>query len=1010
MDPESIRALNELLTDPVRVTQLGVYVQSGVGVAAAPVTALELPLAPTAVDVGGGAATDVEVSVSGQAVPGPRDATPLPGLRFTVRSLREGEPAGAWVRAVARVPAGEGYVFVFAGCRAEPGGLLAGHVEIAVGVGEAAEDPETDPVRRLAGRVVVAARVGAGFDATAPGVEAGVFESSGRVVMGRAAPSGRGAPVVVGDPPAADDGERGREVCGYGAVVTGVPYGQALGIEMRRTREGRMLEYDATPHAPLRAAQLFLRGVADPTPADEVQLEPVHRHGELRIYDVPPQITARWPLAIAAGEPVSVSVGGAALGSALAPAPSFAGVHLAAERPPTWRDSEQRVVVEQVRRAPAANHFSEARLRVAARGLQQLDVTVDAANTGAPPGDPVLDLDVSLAPGTEGSARVLLLDDVQPSGARTESRSTTWLRGATVPARLALRLWRPLPEGEVERDLVIHTRPESGAVELLQVLAGSHDVLLDSASTATRRVYAAAPLVPPGPIELSIRSAAVTLLTPADAYAEFNSRNPAATVEDPVHVVGALTLPAGATAYLKRESTVFTGEALEGSTRGRLVVADPFVWEGTLVRFEDGGWARVLRIDDGVETDAGPDAPAYTGALEGATSEWLEAAAPEPGVSGRLALGWAADDLIAVRATPAVVLHNETGAANSISRLTVRLLGVVELALLQLDGWPDRYRVELSGARRNRALRVERWVDPDAGRRLLPEVRVSAVPDRVDVVVDTAGSRYDIRFPGVHGLSPHDSSGEGYVGLEPDQHRPWWHGDYDPTGPPVGVGVIKAWFDALPPQLNVLQVAADAGGVPVLARPPHYPDDDGPPVSGAQVWSSSAFVLLPSGALTLFDLQMIGWDRDGVWTAARAPLVRLIEHDGLQASLRLVTATQRSPAGINPGGLFALEASGTLLDLDIDAYEIAASEEPISWRDLVSRSMEGRAEIQTRHFEGSFAVGKTPPDGDLLDESRVLTGGWYLRAIASLGWGDAEFGNTGLQPAPPFESRRRIWE
>lgn len=412
-----------------------------------------------------------------------------------------------------------------------------------------------------------------------------------------------------------------------------------------------------------------------------------------------------------------------------------------------------------------------------------------------------------------------------------------------------------------------------------------------------------------------------------------------------------------------------------------------------------------LRNPDGVggateqQIDARIALPEGTTALDTGGDGVSVDAGEGHGITGRVALSRALDELTAVRATPQAFDHSDTAADGSSERVstTARIYGLrsfevssesvtrSEPGLLKAASNLD-VDVALDPDRPNPSFRISTFgADaPKRDPRWQSRVRLADLADDLSVRTRAGKKAWQSRIEARARGGP--LAEEGDVWAQPPQ-VPW---DGPAAGELVGVGLMEAVIESLPVEVTMvgLPFAGEPGNADPSGRAGHMSDPGGSFHPGGQL-------IEVTGSLRLRDMLQLGWSRsDGdedKWARSDIACLRVEADEGGQFWLRQIADRD-----------VALDDSETKLNIMVDAaarvtmradnYEDTTTRggDPTHWS-AFNGDWKGAAKLYLKDFSGWVQVdpGLFPVDDD------VRSGNWWVRSVGGFPVaGDASLGST----------------
>jgi len=369
------------------------------------------------------------------------------------------------------------------------------------------------------------------------------------------------------------------------------------------------------------------------------------------------------------------------------------------------------------------------------------------------------------------------------------------------------------------------------------------------------------------------------------------------------------------------------------------------------------------------------------------------------GITGRVALSRALDDLTAIRATPQAFDHSDTEPDGSSTRVstTARVYGLRRFdvssstitrnkpGLLETASNLD-LGVELDPDRPNPSFRIETFGadTPNRDPRWQARARLADIADDITLRMRAGEKPWQTRIDAAARGGP--LAEEGDLWAEPAQ-VPW---DGPAAGELVGVGLLEAALESLPVEVTfvTLPFAADPGNADPSDRSGYMSGPGGSFHPGGQL-------IEVTGSLEIRDMLQLGWARSGggkdKWARSDIACLRVEADEGGQFWLR-----QLADRGVD------IADSKTKLNIMVDS-SARVTMRAENYSDLTSR---GGDPTHWSAFNGSWTpaaklllknfAGWTQVDPGLFPVTDdVKSGNWWVRSVGGFPIaGDASLGST----------------
>lgn len=378
----------------------------------------------------------------------------------------------------------------------------------------------------------------------------------------------------------------------------------------------------------------------------------------------------------------------------------------------------------------------------------------------------------------------------------------------------------------------------------------------------------------------------------------------------------------------------------------------------------------------------------------------------EHGITGRVALSRALNDLTAVRATPQAFDHSDTQGDGSSERVatTARVYGLrnvtmqstsfsrAEPGLLEAGSTLD-LDVALAASRPNPSFRIG-TVGADApGRdsRWQSRVRLADLAHRLSVRTREGEKPWQTRVEA--SATAGALAADGDIWAEPAQ-VPW---DGPAAGELVGVGLVEAVLESLPVELRMV-------GLPFRAPPGNAdPSDRDGFLAAPGRFHAGGQLIEVTGSLQVRDMLQLGWARskgdEDKWSRSDIACLQVDADDGGQFWLRQLE-DRDAPLDDSDSKLNLMVDPAARVSMAVDNYDhdTTRGSEPSNWRD-VSGSWSPAAKLQLKNFAGWVKIDPEDTNPPVLDfnptTEDVRSGNWWVRQVGGFPVaGDVSLGNT----------------
>lgn len=379
------------------------------------------------------------------------------------------------------------------------------------------------------------------------------------------------------------------------------------------------------------------------------------------------------------------------------------------------------------------------------------------------------------------------------------------------------------------------------------------------------------------------------------------------------------------------------------------------------------------------------------------------------GITGRVALSRALNDLTAVRATPQAFNHGDTQSDGSSERVatTARVYGLRSFTAQTTPVTreePDLLKtasnldldVSLAPSRPNTSFRIGTFGVDAPGRepRWQSRVRLADIADSISVRTRAGAKAWQSYVEASSAGGPLADGGD--VWAEPAQ-VPW---DGPAAGELVGVGLVEAVLESLPEELVMVGLPFDdAPGDTDPSGRDGFLDADSDFHAGGQL-------IELTGSLRVRDMLQLGWSRSrgdqDKWSRSDIACLQVDADDGGQFWLRQLE-NRDTPLDDSESKLNVMVDSSVRVSMAVDNYEHTTTRgsEPSNWEDF-SGDWSPSAKLQLKDFAGwvqvdpdlaGITTGLSPTDDN------VRSGDWWVRQVG--GWagsvdlpGDVSLGST----------------
>lgn len=398
----------------------------------------------------------------------------------------------------------------------------------------------------------------------------------------------------------------------------------------------------------------------------------------------------------------------------------------------------------------------------------------------------------------------------------------------------------------------------------------------------------------------------------------------------------------------------------------------------------------------------------------------------EHGITGRVALSRALNDLAAVRATPQAFNHGDTQSDGSSERVatTARVYGLrsftAQTTSFRRSQETPRSRdelglndaasnldldVSLAPSRPNTSFRIGTFGADAPGRdpRWQSRVRLADIAHELSVRTCEGKKAYQTRVEASSEVGPLADGGD--VWAEPAQ-IPW---DGPAAGELVGVGLVEAVLESLPVELVMVGLPfrndPEYADPSISCQPADPSGRDGFLNAGSDFHAGGQLIEV-TGSLRVRDMLRLGWSRsdddEDKWSRSDIACLQVDADDGGQFWLRQLE-NRDSPLDDSESKLNVMVDSSVRVSMAVDNYEHTTTRgsEPSNWREF-SGDWSPSAKLQLKNFAGwvkvdpdlaGITTGLSPTDDN------VRSGDWWVRQVG--GWagsvdlpGDVSLGST----------------